>query len=262
VLLKDAFRRNSPVSRIDYVPLGDLAHELATDVEHLRPLLEHRYLKLVEPKEYLKDCIVARPLPAAMDWLRTLMAPAHMQPIFTMEMLCDLLHCKPKAVRTLCILHNVPLHQDPALGELMSLRSFHLLYRKLYSYAGPARYDRQALLFLLSVRGMKGHERAPKKLLPYSRRVEAEIQRVAKLPEPKRSFRATALLEAYQDADTIAGCLQKYYAALRENCETVESALADLERRLTGQSSAQLLHGASSSGQTSLDEPTPADERG
>ena len=257
VPLRDAFRRNSPVPQSDLATVEELAAELQTPIERLQPLLEHRYLKLVEAKEYLKDTIVARPLPAAMDWLRMMFAPTMMQPIFTIEMVSDLLRCPKRQVRNLCILHNVPLHLDPAFGELMSVRHFNRLYRALYAFEGPARYDRQALLFLCHLKALINGASKPKKVLPYSRRVEAEITRVAKMPEPERSFRAIALLEAYDDAKTIAECLEKYGRIVRENVDRVEAKLTELRENFIGQPSGE--PGASSSGQSDLDEPESTD---
>ena len=255
--LRDAFRRNSPVPRSDLATVEELAAELKTPIERLQPLLEHRYLKLVEAKEYLKDCIVARPLPAAMDWLRMMFAPTYMQPIFTIEMVSDMLRCPKRQVRNLCILHNVPLHLDPAFGELMSVRHFNRLYRALYGFEGPARYDRQALFYLLHLRDLSNGNEPPREVLPYSRRVEAEIRRIAKMKEPDRSFRAIAMLEAYDDAKTIAECLEKYGCIVRENVDRVEAKLAELREKFIGQPSGE--PDASSSGQSDLDEPDSTD---
>jgi hypothetical protein len=206
--VQEALSRRSPVPRSEYVTVAVLAKELKVPPARLRPIVEHGYLKVLELREYLDDCIVARPLPAGLAWLRQMLGPTYLQPMLSLEFAALALGCPVKRLRELCAAYNVPIHLDPALGPLLAPRGLHALLTAIYRSKGVNRFDRQALLAMtMRTKSLLGKK---PQLLPYSVRLEQEIARIARLPEPQRTFKALALWDSYRDAKTVADCISRY----------------------------------------------------
>lgn len=203
------------------------------DPEQLRPLIDLHYLRLMVPAEYLIDCQVARPLPAAMDWLKQMLAPIHLRPLVPIDIAAELLRNTAEDIRRLCLAWNIQLVFDPAFGELLSATNFYRLFQKVFQVKeGQARYDRQILLWMLSI--AKQGSDVPTRPLPYSRYLEREIKRIALLKEPDRSMRAIALYDAMVDANTLAECIKLYRKSAGENLERAKVALVKLVERSVG----------------------------
>ena len=184
------------------IALPDLAASLGIDASRLTPLIERQYLKVMSPG------VVQQPPPAAMEWLRTMFMPLSTRPFLNTLMVCDLLGCDVRDFRRLCLVHDIPLQDDPVFGELMSLAAFHRFFTALYHFRDPSRFDRQAMLVMLHA-AYAGPDKAMR-MLPFDRRLEMEIRRISKLPEPMRLERAMALREAYSEARDVAECLARY----------------------------------------------------
>lgn len=210
------------------IRLDALAAELGVPVERLQPLLDHEYLSRTSLHTVIK------PQPAAMAWLRQMFLPLTMRPWLPEQMVADLLQLRVSQVRTLCLMYDVPLQDDPAFGCLMSLTAFYRLYCSLQQHRDPARFDRQAMLsFLIEQMKMHGPRHRPLPKLPYSKRLEAEISRISRLPEPERTFRSTALLDAYRDAKGVADVFARYKGATVEEMPEV-ARLEELVERSVG----------------------------
>lgn len=233
--LNVALQRSSPVPQSEYVTVRDLAKELRLkDPEQLRPLIELQYLRLLIPAEYLADCQVARPLPAAMEWLKQMLAPIHMRPLVPIDIAAELLRTTAEDVRRLCLAWNIQLVFDPAFGELLSPTNFYRLFQKVFQVqSGKARYDRQRLLWMIAVAKNRSEERTIP--LPYNGWLEREIARIARLKEPERSMRAVALYDAMVDATTIEACIKQYRQSAGENIERAKVKLMKLVERSVGQ---------------------------
>lgn len=178
------------------ISLENLARELEVAPERLKPLLDHDYLKVVGAST------VVKPPPPAMAWLRTMMMPLPIRPFLPSQMAADLTGCALNDLRSLCVLYNIPLQEDPVFGELMSVSAFHRFFESLHHFREPSRFDRQAWLGMLMT-ALPEQKRAVKKLT-FNRRLEKEISRISRLKEPERTERALDLWEAYSEARTVA----------------------------------------------------------
>lgn len=210
--MPEALQQGNPS---DFVSLGELAQELGTPLDRIQPLLDRGYLRPAAEAGF-----VIRPQPAAIEWLRTMFQPFAMRPFLPTEMVAEITGTKLNDVRRLCLIYNIPLQDDPVFGELMSIHAFHRFFNSLHHFREPSRFDRQALLTILHT-SYQGTGKAMR-TLPFSKRLEAEIRRIAKLPEPDRLSRAMALMEAYEDAKSISDCLARYE-------EKVESSMPEME---------------------------------
>jgi len=251
--LKDALLRPAPIPRSEYITVRDLAAELKVDPERLRPLIDLQYLRILHAGEYLVDCQVARPLPAAMDWLKQMMAPIHMRALLPVDVAAELLRCDSVDIRKFCLAWNIPMYFDPAFGELLSPTNFFRLFQKLFQVnSGEARYDRQMLLKILAT-GNEQRERTNP--LPYSRMLEREIARISRLPEPDRTVRAVALYDAFVDAKTVKECISEYRQTVASpGLDKAEAKLAALVERCVG-------HGEANP-EPGLSQPQKDDEEG
>jgi hypothetical protein len=126
------------------------------------------------------------------------------------------------------------LYDDPAFGELLSIRQFHRLFDKLHDSREMIRFDRQAMITML-----RRVESPPQVFrvnpLPYSKRVEQELIRIGNLREPDRTLRAVAFYEAYSDAATIKECLARYKELTAGEEPEIEERLAKLMQKCVGE---------------------------
>jgi len=210
------------------ISLHDLAAELGVSLDRLQPLLDHQYLR------FTRQNFVVRPKPAAIAWLRTMFQPLTMRPWLSSQMVADLTGVRIGELQTLCLMYDVPLQSDPVFGELMSIASFHRFFNCLHHYRDPSRFDRQALLrVLMEAISYKDDQEMAIPKLPFSRRLDHEIRRIARLDEPDRTFRATALLEAYRDAKGVADAFTRYKGLVEPDIEGMVK-LEEVVRKSTG----------------------------
>ena len=232
VLTIAQLRRKRPVPKSAYVTVRDLAKELGvSDPEQLRPLIDHAYLRILESREYLPDCLVGRPEPAALEWLKGALRPAVLRPFLSLDHAAELMESDANSLRVLCLSYDIQLYVDPVFGEMLSVRQFHKLFNRLHETRDGSRFDRQAMISLLR---RVEHQPFRKEPLPYSKRLEQELIRIAKLPEPGRTLRAVAFFESYRDATTLLDCYSRYRNLTAGELPEVEERLRKLMERCVG----------------------------
>ena len=185
-LLRDILpgpERRPPIS------LALLAKELNVPVSRLLPLIEQGYLRAVDSQT------VESPLPAGLLWVRGWFQPVQAKPLFSEQDIADLLGVPKGSVAGLAAAHDAPVTFDGALGLTFTTWSARRLILEVLGTG--RRFDRSAILHFL----LDGKNPVP----PFSEQVEAEIQRIAELPEPTRSIRRENLLTQWRDAVTVSG---------------------------------------------------------
>jgi hypothetical protein len=92
----------------------------------------------------------------------------------------------------------------------------------------PKGLDRASLLrfYLSQIEGVRWKEP-----LPYSERLEREIDRIAHLPYPQRTMRSIALWEAFRDAKTVGECIRQG-RAVSEEWLKCEASVNELMRKV------------------------------
>lgn len=186
------------------ISLQDLANRLGVEpASRLLPAIKHGYIKLVcaEPPT------VYEPPPAAIAWLKSMYAPLMLRPMIPAAMVAQIEAIDLPDVRRLCLAYDIPIQDDPVFSELLTLASYHKLHIQLHHYREPSRFDRQAMLVALmqAVDPEKyKHDLKPPR---YSKRLEKEIRRIAKMPEPARTEFALRITEAFGDAKSVTDCL-------------------------------------------------------
>jgi len=231
----------------EQITLSKLASELSVDVERLRPLIDHQYLKLIKVNEFLDDCIVARPYPDGMRWLRNMLAPLALQHLLPIKYAAEMLWLELPEVRSACVYYDVQVQEDPAFGELMTIEGFYELFNKLNRNRSSWRFDRQAMFQAISYGIDKPMPK--KKVIPYDQMLEDEIRRVRKMEEPERGFRATALYKAFRDAKDVDECRRRYWnhstdlqstkKRQKARAQRIEELLENLMKRSFGKSSVE-----------------------
>jgi len=206
--------------------------------ERVLLLVRLGYLKFYQGDETK----VVLPPPGAIRWLRLMLLPLPERPLFTLEEVVQLAEIAPPPgkkgvqgivlLRKLCAAFSIPIHVDDGFGELMSPISFIRLLDALFGYRDPMRFDRAALMEWM--RGMKTGYRL-RCHLPYSKLLELEIRRIARLREPERTMRAVALWESYYDAKRVSNCVGQYRVSVRRRMEWLEARLGRLMKKITSQ---------------------------
>ena len=200
--------RKSPVPLSDYISLQRLAEELEVDLDRLKPLISHRYLRIMRVHDDMAQTVVARPSKEAMAWLRTMFMPLDLRPLIPLSEVLDVLGLTDDELRYICVTDNIPIYDDPVFGELFSVTGFWTLSKGVVAMRHPLRSDRQMLLMVLAqMKNVKDLGRLTP--LSYSERLEGEIKRIMQLPEPDKTLRATDFFAAYSDADTITDMLER-----------------------------------------------------
>lgn len=238
----------SPVPASDHVTLSALAAELAVEVERLRPLVDHEYLKIITFHDFLDDCIVARPYGDGMRWLKNLLAPLPLIPLLPLAYAGTLLNVSGNAVRRFCVYYDIPMFDDPTLGELITIKSYYDLVEKLNgakaNKRSTHRFDRQTMFQAIA----RGLDKPLRKILvpPYSQIIEEEIRRVRLMDEPEKGFRSLALYQAFTDAQRAierfkewAGNEIKSEEIQQRRAEKIENLLKNLMKSSFGPSSVE-----------------------
>jgi hypothetical protein len=98
-------------------------------------------------------------------------------------------------------------------------------------YHKPKGYGRASLLsyFLSQVEGERWKDPPP-----YSRRLDLEIHRIAMLPQPWRTIRSVALIEAFRDAKTVTECIRRGRELSNELLKT-KTSLDELNAKVMSQ---------------------------
>ena len=204
--------RKSPVPPPDQISVKQLAGELGILPSRVQPLIDHGYLRVMAAGYSADTTIVARPLPAALAWLKSLFAPLRMRPMLPVEDVAEMLNLTPAELRSFVVHYNIPLWDDPVFGELMTINGLRAVQRGIYAERRSTRYDRQTLLeFLCKQSGITWNLTN----FSYSMQLDTEIRRICKMPEPGRTVRAVALWTAWRDAQTVTECLTKYRATMK-----------------------------------------------
>jgi hypothetical protein len=215
---------------VGLITITELAQLIEAPVEKLQPLVEHKYLRVVMAKEPFERTVVARPGQRATEWLRMMFQPLKIRPLIPLREVGKLWKVTEHHVLKICRAYRIPVQHDPVFGYVMSFNSLKSFARARMKYYKPKGYGRAQLLryFLSQIEGVRW-----KNPLPYSERLEREINRIAHLPEPLRTIRAMALYEAFRDARTAMECLRRGRQMSEEMLKS-EASIEELCEKATG----------------------------
>ena len=204
---------------------------LGVTTERLRPLVENGHLRVRVPSDSLSSTIVARPGQRALEWLRTMFQPLEMRPVIPLKEVGKLWRTTEREIIATCKHYRIPIYSEPVFGYLMSFDSLKRYGRARRKYHKPKPLDRAG--FLRFYRSEICHE--PWKSPPrYSERLEMEINRIARLPQPHRTFRSMALIEAFQDARTVTECIRNE-RHISEEVSKCERSIEELRAKVLTQ---------------------------
>ncbi len=227
--------RKNPVLPPDQITATQLAADLGIEPARIQPLIDRGYLRIMAPGYSLETTIVARPLPAALAWLKSLFAPLRMRPFLPVEDVAKLFKLSSETIRSFIVHYNIPLYDDPVFGELMTINGMRAVQQCIYDERHKTRFDRQAMLkFVLKQHGIASNHFPHS----YSTKLDAEIRRVCAMKEPDRTVRAVALWTAWRDARTIEACLKSYSTTMRKRSElgkTIDRGMDTLEKGINGE---------------------------
>jgi hypothetical protein len=182
------------------IPVAQLAQLLDTSPQRVNKLIKLGYLKGGKGRQ------VELPPRSALQWLKQMLLPLPRRPLFTIPEILGISGLPLKLFRRIVLAWDIPLHYDPAFGELISPDSLITLINALHSIREPVRFDRIVLLTWMQGLGSNKYVR-PK--LPYSRLIDLEIKRIAHLPEPERTTAANAFYNAYKDARRVSHVIDR-----------------------------------------------------
>ena len=230
--------RNYPIHPSDYIRISDLAIDLDVTPKRLHALIRHEYLRVIEPAENFADTIVAKPLPAAMEWLRNMYAPITLRPFIPIAQAAAMLGLSEAEVRRTCLTYDIPMSSDPVFGELLSPSRFYDIVRSQQSERDPMRFDSQRLLFALMF--LVGATYKKVDPLPYHKRIGREITRICGMREPVRTMRGGNFVIAYNEAATIADCFSRYKENVKASNKATQARkllderMANLDKAISG----------------------------
>jgi hypothetical protein len=216
-------------STVGPISIADLAILIEAPVEKLRPLVEHKYLRVVFAKPEFERTIVARPGQRALEWLKMMFQPINMRPFIPIREVGKLWKVTENHILGKCRSYRIPLYSDPVFGNLMSFNALKSFARARMKYYKPKRLDRASFLrfYLSQIEGVRW-----KHPLPYSERLEREIGRIAHLPNPQRAMRSCALFEAFRDARTVSECIRRE-RDISQELQRCEGSIDELVRKAT-----------------------------
>lgn len=214
---------HSPQSKA--IGLRELAAKLGVEVERLLPAIKCGYLRVITAT----PPVVYEPPPAAIEFLREMLRPLPMRSFLPIAMVAELEALTVNDVRELCLAYDIPIQMDALFAELMTPAAFFKLHSQLHHHRDPSRFDRQAMIVALLQAVDPETWKHSLKPPPFSKRLEQEIRRIAKLPEPHKTEMALRLCDAYQESksitDIIAHVRGKQPAEFRE-VERAEKIIA------------------------------------
>jgi hypothetical protein len=212
------------------ISVHDLAQLIETPVERLRPLVEHKYLRVVRAGPIFEWTLVARPGQRATEWLRNMFQPLKMRPFVPLKEAGKLWGVTEAEILKHCKIGKIPVQSDPVFGNLISFGALKSLARARHRYHKPKRFDRAGLLRYYMSQIERTRWREPP---PYSQRLEKEIGRIATLPQPARMIQSMELINAFRDARTVAECLRGR-KEIPEELRKSEQQILDLFKRTSG----------------------------
>lgn len=154
------------------------------------------------------------------------------RPLIRLTEISDLAKVPIDRLRGLCEQQSpipIPVQSHKLYGELLSPSATQMLLQRVHAASLsarpdlPSRFDRISLLLWLCSLDAK-LKRKPRPA--YSKKLEEEIKRIARLPEPHRTMRGLELLARYADARVIADTLVN--ARLPTHIERIERKLNEL----------------------------------
>ena len=229
-----SLKRKSPVAASDHVTVRAFAAELGVEPERIRTLIDRQYIRIIKAEPYLEDSIIARPHIASVRWLKRMFAPLRMVPLIPLGYVYVLLRLRNiDEVRHLCLNYDLTIHDDPVFEETLTIADFWTLWRNIH-LSKHNRFDRQMMLFMFA--NNRGKGRSPR-MMGYSEALEQEIKRVAAMPEPDRTFRATALYECFRDARKLSNVEWLYdtkMATKKAGVDKIENLFRSLLRKSLG----------------------------
>ena len=213
------------------ISISDLATLIEAPAEKLRPHVEHKYLRVVTPSEEFEQTVVARPGQRALDWLKMMHQPVKLRPLIPLREVGKLWSVSEHHVLKVCRCYKIPVYSDPEFGNLMSFNALKSYARARMKYHKPKGFSRASLLryFLSQIEGERWKDPPP-----YGRRLDLEIHRIAMLPQPWRTIRSVALIEAFRDAKTITECIRREREMSDELMKS-EASVEDLQRKVLSQ---------------------------
>jgi len=186
------------------VTIAKLAQMLETGEKTVQRLIRLGYLKRQRGKG--RGRLIELPSLAALKWLKLMLQPLPLRPLFTLPEIMSLSGLSASQLREIILAWNIPMHYDPALGELLSPDSLIHLINALHAIREPIRLDHAALLAWMQGMSPKNKIR---KLLPYSRLIEREIARIAQLPQPERTTQAYQFWKRYKSARLVSHAIDR-----------------------------------------------------
>jgi hypothetical protein len=199
---KDALQSVDPIS------VTDLARELETTENKVLLLLEEGYLTLLKESATPFLCLVGRPAPAAMQWLKQALSPLPLVPIIPVSYAMEMLRVGSKGMKRLLLEHGIQVYIDVAMGPMMTIMAFHQMFSLIYPWHERIRFDRQMFFSILAGIDLGGGEKFIRPI-PFDVMLEEELARIGKLPEPQRALRAMDVYQAYLDAKSITSVIRK-----------------------------------------------------
>lgn len=231
----DFLQRSSPIPVADQITSTQLADELRTSIERIQPLIERGYVRVIHLSEDPSTTIIARPLPAGMDWLRTMFMPLQKRPYIPTTDAAAILGMSDRDLRFICVAENIQVYEDPIFGELLSASGFITLKKGLVAREDALRFDKQTIMLILArLKRVKPKSNSKPGDFRYNERIEKEIARIALLPEPQRTFRATDLWAAFNQADVVTNSLKQDGCGKNYTIGTLRKKMGLLEGKITG----------------------------
>jgi hypothetical protein len=137
------------------ITIADLAQLIKAPVEKLRPLVEHKYLRVVFLREPFERTVVACPGQRATEWLKMMFQPVKMRPLIPLKEVGKLWKVTENHILDMCRISRIPVHSDPEYGNLMSFNALKSYARARMKYFKHKGTDRASLLryFLSEIEG-------------------------------------------------------------------------------------------------------------
>jgi hypothetical protein len=224
----DAVREALTTNTVGPISIAAVAKLIDAPVEKLRPLVEHKYLRVLFLREEFEQTIVVCPGQRATDWLRNMFRPLKMRQFIPRREVGKLWKVTENHVLKICRGYKIPVSHDPVFGYLTSFNGLKSYARTRVRFHEPKGTDRASFLkyYLSQIEGVRW-----KHPLPHRIKLEKEIRRIAIMAEPWRTFRGMAFLEAFRDARTVTECLRREGETYEELLQS-ESKVAELGRRI------------------------------
>lgn len=208
------------------IKVNELAQRLGVPGYRIHELVKTQYVRPVPPhKGAWGERLVTRPPDAVIDWLKNGFLPIGTRPFIRLKEVTQLAECDQVDVLAICSSAGVTIFMDPLFGQLLSIEGLQKFIKALHNNRNPNRFDRGAFLQFL-----RGHSKSRPRVhpVPYSQKLEQEIQRVAQMAEPERTLRAAALISAYRDAKTVSDCWGGYNTRVQAQIKRAEKGIRSL----------------------------------